>query len=400
MREKTSADEESALIDLTVKWTNQEIHLVLDSDATVQDVKRKLEIETNVLTKRQKLIGFGPKMPEDHVAISALSLKSKKIMMMGTPEENLLSEPDSCDYDQTINDLDSPEEFVACMNRHENLQKINNRIKNYKLNILNPPRVGKHLLVLDVDYTLFDHRSVGSNFLELQRPYLHEFLTACYQYYDIVIWSATSMKWVHLKMKELGVLGNPQYRITALVDHAAMISVHTDKYGVVNCKPLGVLWGLLKPHYHEKNTICVDDLKRNFLMNPQNGLRIRPCRNLPLTMAQDRELQGLSQYLVLVAEMADFSELNHSHWEDYVAKRIRALTRAALSSTPVLITSVIPTTPTPTSTLSSSSSNDAASSSASTSGSNLTPSAQSNDATSEGSETANTTSQDTFNPSS
>lgn len=39
--------------------------------------------------------------------------------------------------------------------REENLLKISRRVKEYKVEILNPPREGKKLLVLDVDYTLF-----------------------------------------------------------------------------------------------------------------------------------------------------------------------------------------------------------------------------------------------------
>lgn len=41
----------------------------------------------------------------------------------------------------------------AC--REENLAKIARRVKDYKVEELNPPREGKRLLVLDVDYTLF-----------------------------------------------------------------------------------------------------------------------------------------------------------------------------------------------------------------------------------------------------
>ena len=61
--------------------------------------------------------------------------------------------------------------------------------------------------------------------------------------YDIVIWSATGMKWIEVKMRELGVTSNPNYKITFMLDSKAMISVFTDQYGVVLVKPLGVIWG-------------------------------------------------------------------------------------------------------------------------------------------------------------
>lgn len=59
---------------------------------------------------------------------------------------------------------------------------------------------GKKCLVLDIDYTLFDLNSSAEHPDELARPYLHEFLTACYEYYDIIIWSATNMKWVEVRV--------------------------------------------------------------------------------------------------------------------------------------------------------------------------------------------------------
>jgi ubiquitin-like domain-containing CTD phosphatase 1 len=61
---------------------------------------------------------------------------------------------------------------------------------------------GKKCLVLDIDYTLFDLNSSAEHPDELARPYLHEFLTACYEYYDIIIWSATNMKWVEVGTAE------------------------------------------------------------------------------------------------------------------------------------------------------------------------------------------------------
>jgi len=39
--------------------------------------------------------------------------------------------------------------------REEYLAKIQKRVDSYKIEELNPPREGKKLLVLDIDYTLF-----------------------------------------------------------------------------------------------------------------------------------------------------------------------------------------------------------------------------------------------------
>ena len=41
------------------------------------------------------------------------------------------------------------------------------------------------------------------------------------------------MKWIEIKMKELGVTSHLNYKITFMLDYMAMISVHTPKYGVV-----------------------------------------------------------------------------------------------------------------------------------------------------------------------
>lgn len=51
-----------------------------------------------------------------------------------------------------------------------------------------------------------------------------------------------SMKWIKVKMEQLGVLDNPNYKITALLDHMAMITVQTSSRGVFDCKPLGLIW--------------------------------------------------------------------------------------------------------------------------------------------------------------
>jgi ubiquitin-like domain-containing CTD phosphatase 1 len=70
--------------------------------------------------------------------------------------------------------------------------KLDSRIKLDLKKLINPPRPGKACLVLDIDYTLFDHRwhtqvkeewkkDKGQVIPEFQRPYLHQFLATCYE---------------------------------------------------------------------------------------------------------------------------------------------------------------------------------------------------------------------------
>ena len=82
-------------------------------------------------------------------------------------------------------------------------------------------------------------------------------------------------------MRELGCLDHPAFKLTALFDATAMITCEARGYGVLDVKPLGVVWGLY-PQFSAANTLMLDDLSRNFLMNPQSGLKIRPCALLAL----------------------------------------------------------------------------------------------------------------------
>ncbi|XP_058962322.1 ubiquitin-like domain-containing CTD phosphatase 1 [Pocillopora verrucosa] len=308
---------------VTIKWSGKEYSIdKLSPTDTVGYLKEVIKEKTGVLPERQKLLGlkYKGKTPDDDVRLSALNLKSNtKIMMMGTREEKLaevISPSEELLNNQVINDFDIEEEEIQIENRDENLAKIDKRISDYKVEIRNPPRAGKKLLVLDVDYTIFDHRSVAETGVELMRPYLHDFLTAAYEHYDIAIWSATSMKWIEAKMKELGIFDNPNYKISFLLDSGAMITVLSTKYGLIETKPLGVIWGKFE-EYTSKNTIMFDDLRRNFLMNPQNGLKIRPFREAHKNRHKDRELLKLTKYLKKIAKLDDLSDLNHKHWESY-----------------------------------------------------------------------------------
>lgn len=293
---------------LTVKWSGKEYTVRVCGDDTVGELKRRICQATEVLPKRQKLLYpkiMGPKLSDDSTLLSLLPLKSSvKMTMIGTVEDDIIIDP--VESPEVVDDFElGQDEAVDLKDKEVNKQKLRRRVDQYKIEVRNPCRKGKKLLVLDIDYTLFDHRSPAENPLQLMRPYLHEFLAAAYAEYDIMIWSATSMKWVELKMGQLGVLNNPNYKITALLDHLAMITVQSDSRGVFDCKPLGLIWAQFPKYYDSTNTIMFDDLRRNFVMNPQNGLTIRPFRKAHSNRENDKELVKLTQYLLSAAELDD-----------------------------------------------------------------------------------------------
>ncbi|CAI0439364.1 unnamed protein product [Linum tenue] len=377
--ESSSAAAMAEELTLTVKWSGKEYTVRVCGDDSVAELKRRICEVTNVLPKRQKLLypKIGNKLADDTVILSQLSLKSSlKMTMIGfdyplfsssikslTVEDDIIVDP--VDDPEIVDDFElGQDEAVEIKDKEVNKMKLKRRTDQYKvkfssffcydtqiqikqplleeatasvsycriflpsddeIKLRNPCREGKKLLVLDIDYTLFDHRSTAENPMQLMRPYLHEFLTAAYTEYDIMIWSATRyeivlyfhMKWVELKMGELGVLSNPNYKITALLDHLAMITVQSDARGIFDCKPLGLIWAHFPEFYSKKNTIMFDDLRRNFVMNPKNGLTIKPFRKAHANRDSDQELVKLTEYLLAIAELDDISKLDHSKWKYY-----------------------------------------------------------------------------------
>jgi len=305
-----------------VKWSGKEYEVSdLETTDTVLNLKVKIMEKTGVRPERQKLLNLKVKgkAATDGAEIGSLGLKPNfKIMMMGSLEETIIdtqTKPE--DLPEVLNDFDIEEEEIAITDREDYLMKIQKRVRDYEVKEVHPRRDQKKLLVLDIDYTLFDHRSVAESGRELMRPFLHEFLETAYEHYDICIWSATNMVWIEEKMKLLGCTTNPNYKLSFYLDSRAMISISTPKYGLIDVKPLGVIWGKY-PQYSPKNTIMFDDLRRNFSMNPQSGLKIRAFREAHKNRDTDTELVGLSKYLTIIAQMEDFSSLRHSRWERYL----------------------------------------------------------------------------------
>jgi len=312
-------------LSIIIKWAGKEYPIEnIPLSNTVLDLKNTIHVKTSVLPARQKLLNlrFKGKAPTEDQSLSSLSLKNgTKIMMMGSVEQAIQDVAEvPTDLPEVVNDFDEDtERKLAIEYREEYLNKVAQRVQNYEVKILNDLRQDKKLLVLDIDYTLFDHRTPAETGAELMRPHLHDFLTAAYKDYDIVIWSATSMKWIEEKMKLLGCDRHPGYKLAFYLDSRAMISIHAEKYGVIEVKPLGVIWDKF-PRYNRTNTIMFDDLRRNFLMNPANGLKIRPFKNAHTSRKTDKELIKLSAYLKKIATLTTFEGLDHKHWESYLIK--------------------------------------------------------------------------------
>ena len=180
---------------------------------------------------------------------------------MGTPEKEIFIDPDDVEnsnnlVNSVINDFDidfnagSDEWKEHFANQANLIEKTNST----EVHVMNPPREGKKLMVLDLDHTLLDFSSkkivstdraaaaaatgsatatgddgnggvavasatatVQETIDQMKRPFMDEFLSAMYVHYDLVVWSQTSWRWLETKLVELGMLTNPNYRYVFFV---------------------------------------------------------------------------------------------------------------------------------------------------------------------------------------
>lgn len=319
-------------ITLQFTWGGKSFSLdVADSDR-VYDLKATLQSLTDVPPERQKILGLVKgKLAPDQARISDLHLSSgKKFTLVGTPEGAEIKDPSQLEsLPDVVNDLDvdfsdNVEATAAYRNDQRNQRKIKEATTKLQPNIIFPLRAGKKLLVLDIDYTILDTKPLISGSLppaECARPGLHEFLEAIYPYYDICIWSQTSWVWLETKLVELGMIGSDRsYQISFVLDKTSMFTVFTEREGkpwIHSVKALQIIWNHF-PQFDASNTIHVDDLSRNFALNPNEGLKIQAFKSAHSAEAMgDRELEKLGKYLLHIAGV-DFRTLLHKNWRQVV----------------------------------------------------------------------------------
>mmetsp|Transcript_9873 Transcript_9873/g.10953 ORF Transcript_9873/g.10953 Transcript_9873/m.10953 type:complete len:677 (-) Transcript_9873:104-2134(-) len=254
----------------------------------------------------------------------------------------------------------APRPKPTTVDTEESISKKLEAAEQVHFDVLHPPRAKKCCLVLDIDYTLFDHRwqqALKSEYkrerhmiIEFKRPYLHEFLTTCHEFYDLIIWSATSMVAIQSKITNLKILDSKTYHIQFVLskEHMFYINKRRNPKTIVGetVKPLDVIWSKFPEFYGKHNTIHIDDLGSNFQLNPNNGLQIQPFKEALKNRNDDKELFYLTKYLLMIAkDEPDFSALNHYHWKEYVIDKLWQKSGEEYGSIPQKPSSEVPLTP-------------------------------------------------------
>eukprot|EP00172_Hildenbrandia_rubra_P003815 Plantae.Rhodophyta-Hildenbrandia_rubra.ctg661.p1 GENE.Plantae.Rhodophyta-Hildenbrandia_rubra.ctg661~~Plantae.Rhodophyta-Hildenbrandia_rubra.ctg661.p1 ORF type:complete len:417 (-),score=69.96 Plantae.Rhodophyta-Hildenbrandia_rubra.ctg661:2652-3902(-) len=328
-------EEDVPEVSLRVKWGREIYATELESSCTIAQLKEKIYELTEVLPKRQKVLGLpkyeGKAVKDDGMQLSLLDFKvDHTIMVIGSREKDVAKWQGQMNADESVvDDFDFDLEYVIPY-QHDVHQpeatrrKLMRRVATTEIRIINPPRDGKRLLVLDLDYTLFDCKGLGPAVPQYARPGLHRFLKDVYSCYDIVIWSQTSWRWLEAKITELGMLLNPDYKLCFVMDRTSMFSV-TSRMGqskrTHEVKALEIVWRKFPNRWNAHNTIHVDDLSRNFALNPQSGLKISAYKDALVSRRTDRELYRLSLYLISIAgTRPDFRKLDHKQWKFVVSQ--------------------------------------------------------------------------------
>eukprot|EP00605_Chrysophyceae_sp_TOSAG23-4_P001344 GSChrysophyteH1.ASY1.ANO1.1461.1 assembled CDS len=312
--------------ELRYRGQSFEIPQIDVSRCRLQDAKLLIALLTNVSIQSMKLIGLTKAPMKGNLSEITLlqdaglkygkgkSSETVSITVMGeqqsrTTVDEIALEELCCKY-TVVSDLEC--KFTPTSEVWQKLEKHSNSCD---IHYINAPRPGKKLLVLDLDHTILDFsKDVSISAAAMKRPHLDDFLSKVYVHYDLCIWSQTRWTWLEVKLHELGMVTHPEYKICFCLDKTTMFRApNTGEY----VKPLAIIWTKCADfRWNSRNTLHVDDLRRNFELNPKNGILIEPFyRNE--TDEDDDELLHLSNYLLSISLAPDVLDFDHSCWRSF-----------------------------------------------------------------------------------
>lgn len=327
---------DESLLYIHVKHNTTTHNITIDRHATVAMLKHQIELLSHVTPSTQKLIRskLGNMRYTDQTQLHELfhdhsANNTIKIMLIGQPAavHNHAKSFDSLQLllNQSIfDDLDTPDTQYdtntsnSLLTNKKIQNKLSSAVHELTINYINPSRPGKHLLVLDIDYTIYDMKSNGTDFNLLRRPYTDHMLATLYTQYDICFWSQTNWRYLEAKLTELGILTHTNYKILFVLDKSSMFRIESTRNNQPYkhyVKPLHVIWAHCK-QYNATNTLHIDDLSRNFALNIRNGIQCTPYKHCQLTHQNDNELLLITRYIQYITETCnDFSKLDHTRWK-------------------------------------------------------------------------------------
>jgi ubiquitin-like domain-containing CTD phosphatase 1 len=333
-------------ITVKLKWGKQAWKdFIIEPSKGVAGLKGRIFSVTNVLPERQKIMckGAWKGVLSDTADLSRVKFKPRKsqLVMMGSAE-TVVAPPVGQGEMNVINDMDM-NELELDFEDGNIMEKLQKSIAKTPISsrMMNEPRPGFPLLVLDLDHTLL-HFSTKDNveFSNMKRPYMQEFLVAVYKYFDIVIWSQTSWRWLEIKLIELGFLEpTNSYKILFVLDKECMFRRKSrtmrTKEGKKKrkgkaFKPLELIWSKF-PQWSKQNTLHIDDVEANFGLNPKNGVKCRCWRS---GENDDIELLQIANYLRIIAvKKVDMSTYDHSKWFEVMNEELAKEKEAKLKKT-------------------------------------------------------------------
>lgn len=306
-------------VQLTARWGARSVPVVLSpvdwQTLTLRELKQRLDSELDVPHEKMRLMGFtnacGQAVSENDRLCDLSFKKTRTFMLMGTVREQQLREPPP---QAPAGSPPPPPDPGSVIRTELHLERLRTAIETTTIHMINQPRQSTKLLVLDLDYTVFDCKS-SAPITQCKRPFTDELLAEVYPFYDIVVWSQTRWHWVEAKLTELGLLTDSRFCIAWCMDRSSMFTVTSagrdGQPRIHEVKALEVIWAKF-PAFGPHNTVHVDDLSRNFAMNPRNGIEVTPFRVKHGT--GDVELQHLTAYLLSLVAAPDLSQVDHWNW--------------------------------------------------------------------------------------